>query len=348
MHFENVGDQKQIRLEQYRQLQAFIRNMAEESAAKRAPIPEGGMEVLRAWQKEYRPQIEQSVGWRPQIGEYAPQLISQEELDSDELVASTRRMVIRVAEGLDVYGILLMPYREKPRLMFCFHGGGGCPELVTSVCPSSNYNDGARKFVALGFAVFAPLFVLRREETMDVDWNENYRAALHINALWAGTSLMAVEVEKIERAMRFFDSYKEVDASRIGVAGLSYGGYYALYAAALIERVSFCISSCYFNDRLRVLCDRPYALIDWQYPNASSLFGDAHIAALICPKPLYIEVGARDELFAPEGAIAEAQPVRALYEGCGAKFVFDVFDGTHEFGLRHIAEFLRDGTKEDE
>ncbi len=342
MHFEKVGDQKQIRLQQYRQLQEFIHKLADEAAAKREPIPAGGIDALRAWQEKYRPQIERAVGWRASVGEYTPQLVSEEELGADNLVRSTRRMVIRVAEGLDVYGILLMPYREKPRLMFCFHGGSGCPELITSVCPSTNYNDGARKFVELGFAVFAPLLVLRREETIDDSWDVNYRTALNINALWAGTGVMAVELEKIERAMRFFDSYDEVDASRIGVAGLSYGGYYALYAAALIERVCFCISSCYFNDRLSVLRDRPYGLLDWQYPNAGSLFSDAHIAALICPKPLYIEVGDKDELFNPQGAMDEAKPVRTLYEECGAKFIFDVFDGKHEFKLDHIAEFLKD------
>ncbi len=340
MHFEKVGDQKQIRLEQYRQLQTFIQNLAGEAAAKCETLPAGGIDALRAWQKKYRPQIERTVGWRAPIAEYEPKLISQEELGSDELVRSTRRMVIRVAEGLDVYGILLLPYREKPRLMFCFHGGSGCPELITSVCPSTNYNDGARKFVELGFAVFAPLLVLRREETLDPQWNENYRTALNINALWAGTSVMAVELMKVERAMKFFDGYEEVDASRIGAAGLSYGGYYALYAAALIERIPFCISSCYFNDRLSILRSRPYGLLDWQYPNAGSLFGDAQIAALICPKPLYIEVGAQDELFAPQGAIDEAEPVRRLYEECGARFIFDVFDGRHEFKLDYIKAFL--------
>jgi dienelactone hydrolase len=286
------------------------------------------------------------VGYPAPVAEYEPHLISCEELGSDELVKSTRRMVIRVAEGLDVYGILLLPYRENPRLMFCFHGGSGCPELVTSVCPSNNYNDGARRFVKLGFAVFAPLLVLHREETIDPDWNENYRIAMNINAMWAGTSVLAIELLKIERAMRFFDGYDGVDASAIGIAGLSYGGYYALYASALIERTAFCVSSCYFNDRLTVMRDHPYGLLDWQYPNAGSQYGDAHLAALICPKPLYIEAGERDELFSPEGARREAQLVREVYDACGAKFLFDVFEGKHEFGLRHIDGFLKAETEE--
>lgn len=226
--------------------------------------------------------------------------------------------------------------------MFCFHGGLGCPELVTSVCDSANYNDGARKFVELGYAVFAPLFVLRREEEAEPEWPAEYRVGLHMNALWAGTTVLAVELMKVERAMKFFDSYPEVDASAIGVAGLSYGGYFALYSAALISRVAFCVSSCYFNDRLEFLSKKPAELMDWRYPGAGELFGDAEIAALICPKPLYIEAGQRDELLDVEGAKREAEKVRAVYEACGAgdKFLFDAFDGTHEFNLSKLQSFF--------
>lgn len=341
MPFEQAGDQKDIRISQYHQLRDYMASLAEQAAGKRPPLDIRDAEELRGWQSAKRPVIERMLGWPAPIPEYAPALVSEEEIGSDELVKSIRRMTIRVAEGLDVYGILLLPYREKPKLMLCFHGGLGCPELVTSVCPSANYNDGARRFVELGFAVFAPLFVLRREED-DPDWSVEYRTALHMNALWAGTTVLAVELEKVNRALRFFDAYPEVDASEAGVAGLSYGGYFALYAAALIPRLAFSVSSCYFNDRLEILKTRPGSLLDWQYPGAGALFGDAEIAALICPKPLYVEVGQRDELMEVTSAVREAEKVKRVYEaaGCGEKFLFDAFDGVHEFNLAHIAAFF--------
>ena len=341
MPFEQAGDQNKIRISQYHQLRDYIFSLAGQAQKEKKRLDIGSREELLAWQQVNRPALERLLGFPAPVPEYEPQLISDVEIGSDELVKSIRRMTIRVAEGLDVYGILLMPHKEKPRLMLCFHGGSGCPELVTSVCPSSNYNDGARKFVELGFAVFAPLLVLRREET-DPDWPEAYRAGLHMNALWAGTSVMAIEVEKIRRAIRFFKGYDAVDASRVGVAGLSYGGYYALYTAALLPEVAFSDSSCYFNDRLDTMIRRHGGLLDWQYPGAGSLFGDAEIAALICPRPLYIEAATRDELFEVECAKREAEKVGALYRaaGCEERFLFDAFEGVHEFGLERIGEFF--------
>lgn len=340
MPFEQVGDQKDIRIQQYRQLRAFMASLCEDAQARKPELDIGSREELFAWQAAHRPVIERMLGWPAPVPDYEPELISDEEIGSDGLVRSIRRMTIRVEEGLDVYGILLLPHRENPKFMFCFHGGIGCPELVSSVCPSNNYNDGARKFVELGFAVFCPLFVLRQEDAPD--WPVEYRQALHMNALWAGTTVLAVELAKVQRALRFFRSYPGVDASEPGVAGLSYGGYFALYAAALLPEFAFSVSSCYFNDRLEILKTRPGTLLDWQYPGAGSVFGDAEIAALICPRPLYIEAGQRDELMNVDTAVREAEKVKKVYEACGEgeKFFFDPFDGTHEFNLSHIGEFL--------
>ena len=343
MPFEQVGDQKETRVSQYFQMKDYILSLAEQAQAKRPPLAVDGPEALERWQEKNRPVIERLLGWPAPIPEYEPQLISEEEIGSDELVRSIRRMTIRVAEGLDVYGIYLLPYAEKPKFMLCFHGGSGCPELVSSVCPSANYNDGARKLVAEGFAVFCPLFVVRFEEEVD-GWTAGYRNGLHLNALWAGTTVLAIELTKVRRALRYFASRPEVDAAHPGVAGLSYGGYFAFYAAALIPEIAFAISSCYFSDRLAVMKDHPDGLLDWQCPGAGAAFADAEIAAMICPRPLYIEVGQRDELFAPEGAQAEAERVRSVYEavGCGENFLFDVFDGKHEFRLDHAGKFLKE------
>ena len=342
MPFEQAGDQSEIRIEQYRQLRKYIDQLAADAQNRRPALEISSRAELDVWQARMRPVIERALGWPAPVPEYEPELIEEKEIGSDELVRSIRRMTIRVADGLDVYGIYLLPYAEKPKFMLCFHGGGGCPELVSSVCDSANYNDGARKLVAEGFAVFCPLLVLRREAE-EPDWPETYRIALHMNALWAGTSVMAIEVEKIRRVLRFFEARPETDTSHPGVAGLSYGGYYALYSAALLPEIAFSISSCYFNDRLDTLSRKHGDLIDWLYPGAGALFGDAEIAALICPRSLYIEAGQRDELMDIAGAKREAEKVRRIYRaaGCEDQFFFDPFDGGHEFKLSHIEKFLK-------
>ncbi len=342
MFLETQGDNKEIRISQYHQLRDAIDCLAEAAAKKRPQLTVHSREEAVAWQQKMRPQIEKALGWPAPLPEYTPHLLSEEEIGSDELVRSIRRMTIRVGEGLDVYGLLLLPHRDNPPLMLCYHGGMGHPELVCSVCDSANYNDGARKFVAQGYAVFAPLFVVRREES-DEDWPLAYRDSLHLHALWAGTTVLAVELEKVRRALQFLDTYEGIDTSAVGVAGLSYGGYFALHTAALMDRISFCVSSCYFNDRLDVAKARQGGLLDWLYPGAGSLYGDAEVAALIWPRPLYIEVGQRDELMPVESAEREEKKVRAFYAAGKAedKYLFDAFDGVHEFQLNHVGQFCR-------
>jgi len=63
------------------------------------------------------------------------------------------------------------------------------------------------------------------------------------------------------------------------------------------------------------------------------LFKDPEIVAMICPRPLQIQVADKDELFPVEGARREAPSAARYYQelGCGANFEYVEFEGTHEF-----------------
>ena len=74
--------------------------------------------------------------------------------------------------------------------------------------------------------------------------------------------------------------------------GLSYGGCYTLYTAAIDTRIDAAVSSCFFNERNR------YLWSDWSYFGFMNEFNDAEVCALICPRALMIEVGDSDTLFA--------------------------------------------------
>jgi len=142
-----------------------------------------------------------------------------------------------------------------------------------------------------------------------------------------GTSILAVELWKIFRLTDAVLQRPEVDRDKIGMMGLSYGGLYTLYAAALDPRIDAAVSSCFFNERRR------YSWQDWSFFNYMNTFNDAEICALISPRPLLIEVGDADTLFAIEGARAEAGRARRHWDGLGKpeNFVLDVFPGGHEF-----------------
>jgi hypothetical protein len=56
------------------------------------------------------------------------------------------------------------------------------------------------------------------------------------------------------------------------------------------------------------------------------------VGALVCPRPLYIEVGKRDELFDVEKARPEIKKLQATYErlGIGDRLRCKEHEGVHE------------------
>jgi len=57
-----------------------------------------------------------------------------------------------------------------------------------------------------------------------------------------------------------------------------------------------------------------YDFVDWVWFNAANQFMDAEVGALVCPRPLYVEVGKRDDLFNVRHARPEAKKLASIYQ----------------------------------
>ena len=273
----------------------------------------------------YRQKFESMLGY-PLPGESVGQPLKDEPaihyVATDEL-GSIYRLVIPVSEGLSAYGILFLPHGKGPHpLVIAQHGGQGTPELCSGFFGSDNYNDMTRRVLRKGFAVFAPQLML---------WNPEFgptfdRKHMDVKLKQLGSSIAAVEIFKIRKALDYLVQREDIDEERIGMIGLSYGGFYTLFTTACEPRIKACLSSCFFNNRFA------YDWFDWTWFNSGNTFLDAEIASLVCPRPLWIEVGTRDELFDVKYAGKEMEKVRRRYEalGLGHKFGYREFDGTHE------------------
>ena len=109
--------------------------------------------------------------------------------------------------------------------------------------------------------------------------------------------------------------------------GLSYGGFYTLFAAALDVRIKAAVSSCFFNNRYK------YDFADWAWFNAGNRFMDAEVGALVCPRPLYIEVGGKDALFNVRHARPEVRKLAAIYQRLGVPDMFHYEEHPEGHGL---------------
>lgn len=269
---------------------------------------------------------------------------ARRELVAEDDQASYHRVWVEVFSGVELYSLYIVPkgLEGAAPLVIAQHGGGGTPEVAT-FAGGANYHDMVRGAVAEGYVVWAPALIFNTFTDPGL-LPEGIRQTLDARARRAGTTLAAIEITEIATALTAVLRQPEVDPERVAMVGLSYGGFYTLYAAALEPRIKVAVSSCFFNDRAAVLdAAGPFGWHDMGYLGAGRLIDDADIAALICPRPLQVQVGASDAMFPVEGARAAAPSARRHWEelGLGDRFEFVDADGTHEWFGPPAWAFLR-------
>ncbi|MGH2350057.1 MAG: alpha/beta hydrolase family protein, partial [Chloroflexota bacterium] len=170
-------------------------------------------------------------------------------------------------------------------------------------------------------------------------------------------TLMGLEMLMLSRAVDYLVSRPEIDDSRIGMYGLSQGGQSALYFPALDTRIAATVVSGYFNERFGkqlIPSDRYTAYLGTEEEDKFlmgrlSAFGDAELASLICPRPLFVEHGKRDGIGWWEYVRDEFQRVQALYVRLGIpeRAALGLHDGGHiaygEASLPFLDRWLRAG-----
>ena len=240
------------------------------------------------------------------------------------------KVVSNPFEGVEHYGILMLPKgfdeNKKYPLVIFNHGANDGPEMVGSLFGFSfNYNHSALRFIEKGIVVYAPQMMT---------WNPNagyeafYERARYDKELkQMGGSFTAFELLIVRRIIDYFCAQSYVDAQKIGYAGLSWGGMYALHAGATDSRIKAVLSSCFFNDR------RIFNWDDWSYKNQANTFFDSEVASLVLPRFLAIESGQEDPLFVKESALKELENLKFYAKNfdCEDKLFFNLFKGEHEY-----------------
>lgn len=152
-----------------------------------------------------------------------------------------------------------------------------------------------------GIAVLAPdslTFEDRRGNVRGVepdyyDWLQHYNAMSY--RLLHGDTLMRKCLDDAQRALSVLLRAARVDERRVGVAGHSYGGYTALYHAAVDARCRFaCISGavCSFETRLR---EGTGITLFEAVPGLARELDTHDILAAIGPRPTMVVSGAQDK-----------------------------------------------------
>lgn len=245
------------------------------------------------------------------------------------------RVFITVLGCVPFYGMLFVHSDGKKRpLVIASHGGLGTPEFAAGLYEggSANYNSMIERIVSKDVNVFAPQLLLwdvKRFKCSDKDGpiteQDKMRRARDNDLKQLGMSITSVEIYCMQCALDCLEKESFVDKKKIGMAGLSYGGFYTLYTAACDTRIKSAVACSHFNDRCK------YDWSDYVWDNSAHKFLDAEVLCLVYPRKMYIEVGAGDELFDFKSAEKEFGRFENIVGKKNDFAKLKVFDGTHEF-----------------
>lgn len=291
----------------------------------------GAVRALRAKEilenpEQARSEFAKMLGW-PLTEEPRQPLTTVASLLSDESGIRLYRMKFEIFPGFFYYGLYFEHTGQHLPLVLSQHGKWGTPEVCSDVIPleETNYHHMSRRILQRGAHAFAPQMLLWQEESCGIAYDRNL---IDAKLRQVGGSIVALEIYCLRCCISYFETQPEVDEAQMGMVGLSYGGMYTLYTAALDTRIKAALSCCYFNDRSVQLFP------DWSWKNSAWQFLDAEIALLCCPRALFLAVADNDPGFLVENGKREYGRLNRALQAYNAQqnwLRFEVFAGVHEF-----------------
>jgi len=325
--------------------------MVFEGKSPEACLPAG--KAFRRWQRRFQNTLLELLGEFPGKSPLRPEILQREEL-KDHI----REKVVYQAEptaSIPAYVLIpkdLKPGEKRPGLL-ALHGHGRGKEDVVGIdhgseeikkhIQSHNY-DYARQFVQRGFITISPDFRCFGERS-DGEAPYGRRDKCNVNFIKGsllGANLLALNIWDVMRTIDYFSRRAEVDESRIGCLGLSFGGTMTLYAGALDERIKVAVVSCYLTT-FETYAIRKGNFCGSQFVPGLMKYGDvADVGRLIAPRPLLIESGRLDKGFPIAASRKAYRHLKQAYDILGAskRIAFDQFDGGHQFSGRKAFDWF--------
>lgn len=138
------------------------------------------------------------------------------------------------------------------------------------------------------------------------------------------------------RTVDYLATRPEVDPSRIGCVGVSFGGWRSLFLAALDRRIAAaCVVG--FMSTIRAMLQRHVDTHSWVHfvPGLHRQLDLPDVASLTAPRPLLVQQCRRDALFPLAGMEAAVKGIADVYAraGIAERFTSRFYDVPHEFNV---------------
>ncbi len=260
-----------------------------------------------------------------------------------ELQTHRRREFLVLLDGRRLFRFFrLEPLAAKPGetlpTIVCFMGHGKVAQILDDA--GSYQHACAAAFVKAGHLVYAMENIGMepgQDTHLDLDQSLRLEGRGWYSLLFAHQRILLDQV--------FADP--RVDASHVGVTGVSTGGLLALSAAAMEPRVAAAsVQGIFGSMRTSFIRDRDRHCKCGAIPNLLPDFDLPELALLVAPRPLHISNG-RTDGFSPAEAKRCADLIAPLYRRAGGETPrVTVSPGGHEFALDSALKFFREKLEE--
>ncbi|HUT28860.1 MAG TPA: alpha/beta hydrolase family protein [Sedimentisphaerales bacterium] len=310
----------------------------------------------RSWQRKTRKSLNELLGFQdePKV-DLQPRLLE----DVDKADYTRQKVLIRTTAYTEMPVYILLP-KGLPRplpVVIALHGHGyGVKDIVGIRKDGSNRDEpeGYQKDFAValcrrGFAVAAPEISCFGERQTDFSYlNKELgqgapKTCAHTAALASHLvgSALGLRVLDTKRLVDYLQTRPDVDASRLGMMGISGGGMLTFFTTALDERIKACVVSgyfCTFRDSVLAM-----AHCQCNYVHGLSQFGEmSDIVGLIAPRPMLVEAGSLDPIFPIDNVKASVRRAEQVYKVLDAEdhIETDYFEGKHQISGKRAYDFL--------
>ena len=344
---EKFSDSFPIREKQHLEIKAYVDKVLEEGIEESLNSFKPCYFSVEDYENSlypYRKKIGKFFGYPPPKSKKGK--ITKKIKAGEDKYADIYRIWIEVIEGVNAYGILMVPknLKGKAPLIIAQHGGGGNPEAICDLDTRINYHSFGPEAVKKGYIVWAPALAMKCGYGGDPNIPGANRHQLDRKLKLAGASIIGVELHQIiEGTKVIISEHPEIDKERVGMTGLSWGGFYTMYVSALWPHIKVAVPSANYRD-FKAVMER--AIQDDSKMPADRYFlkgvGHFQTIGMICPRPCMVQLGETDGLFNMEGAKIEAERSAVFYKKLGIedRYTFSTHPGGHVFYNPAIFEFF--------
>jgi len=303
---------------------------------------------FREWQEKFFDKLVELRGDLPARVPMQPE-VAERVQEKDHI---RERIYFYSMEGVRVSAYMLIPLdlkegERRPGLL-CLHGHtqDGKETIVglSGTDPKNPYRSYALDMVRAGFVTLTPDW-WGWSERAEPDFNMGDRDKCNVKFMAAamyGIPLLSLMILDGQAALDYFASRPEVDSSRIGCLGNSFGGRMTMYMTVFDKRIKACApSGCanLFRERSSKLssCGAQF------FPGLLKYGDVGEIFSLIAPRPCLHIIGKSDGLLFEEDVEEIRSKVQNSYDMLNASenVEFFVHDGGHCFHSDAGVEWFR-------